>query len=116
MLTHGDALCMADVAYQRFRAVVRNPAWRRDFLARPLAERRRLAREVRDESERRKLEQLAGRDADIDFAADDIFSMVAAMQARPEVGVRVAWRTRQLRGGKALATQDQDITKGRIEC
>ena len=68
MLTHGDALCMADVAYQRFRAVVRNPAWRRDFLARPLAERRRLAREVRDESERRKLEQLAGRDADIDFA------------------------------------------------
>ncbi len=68
MLTHGDALCMADVAYQRFRAVVRNPAWRRDFLARPLAERRRLARDVRDESERRKLEQLAGRDADIDFA------------------------------------------------
>lgn len=68
MLTHGDALCTADVAYQRFRAVVRNPAWRRDFLARPLAERRRLAREVRDESERRKLEQMAGRDADIDFA------------------------------------------------
>lgn len=68
MLTHGDALCIADVAYQRFRAVVRNPAWRRDFLVRPLAERRRLAREVRDESERRKLEQLAGRDADIDFA------------------------------------------------
>lgn len=68
MLTHGDALCLADVPYQRFRTMVRNPAWRREFLARPIAERRRAAREVRDESERRKLEQMAGRDTDIDVA------------------------------------------------
>ena len=68
MLSHGDALCLADVPYQRFRAMVRNPAWRRDFLARPLADRYRAAREVRDESERRQREQMAGRDADIDVA------------------------------------------------
>jgi len=41
MLTHGDALCISDVDYQRFRAQVRNPAWRENFLARPLAERRK---------------------------------------------------------------------------
>ena len=68
MLTHGDALCLSDLPYQRFRAMVRNPAWRREFLAHPLAERRRAAREVRDESERRQREQMAGRDADIDVA------------------------------------------------
>lgn len=68
MLTHGDALCLADVPYQRFRALVRSPAWRRDFLARPLPERRRAAREVRDESERRKRERQVGSDADIDLA------------------------------------------------
>ena len=68
MLTHGDALCLADVPYQRFRAMVRNPAWRSDFLGRSLTERRRAAREVRNESERRLREQVAGRDADIDAA------------------------------------------------
>jgi UDP-2,3-diacylglucosamine hydrolase len=50
LLTHGDALCLNDVDYQRFRAQVRSPAWQRDFLARPLVERRRLARAMRDAS------------------------------------------------------------------
>lgn len=68
MLTHGDALCVADVAYQRFRSVVRSPAWRTDFLSRPLAERYKAARDVRQESERRKQEQSAGRYVDIDVA------------------------------------------------
>lgn len=44
LLTHGDALCLADVDYQRFRAEVREPAWQAAFLARPLAERRAIAR------------------------------------------------------------------------
>lgn len=69
MLSHGDALCLGDVTYQRFRAMVRSPYWRDDFLARPLAVRERLAREIRHESERRKGEQLAGRLVDIDCAA-----------------------------------------------
>lgn len=46
-------------------------------------------------------------------AADTLECMLTS-DTRPEVGVRVAWRTRQLRDGKVLATQDQDITKGRI--
>lgn len=53
LLTHGDALCLADTDYQRFRAMVRSTAWQTSVLARPLAERRALAREVRHESERR---------------------------------------------------------------
>jgi UDP-2,3-diacylglucosamine hydrolase len=53
LLTHGDALCLADTDYQKFRAKVRSPAWQASVLARPLGERRALAREVRHESERR---------------------------------------------------------------
>lgn len=54
LLTHGDALCLADTDYQRFRAEVRSPQWRRDFLARPLDERRRIARGLRDASAARQ--------------------------------------------------------------
>ncbi len=68
MLTHGDALCLSDVPYQRFRNVVRSPAWRTDFLSRPLAERYKAARDVRQESERRKREQMSGQYVDIDVA------------------------------------------------
>lgn len=50
LLTHGDALCLDDVAYQRFRAQVRDPRWQAAVLARPLAERRLMARQLRDGS------------------------------------------------------------------
>ena len=49
LLTHGDAMCIGDVAYQQFREVVRGDAWQRDFLDRPLVERRAMAREMRAE-------------------------------------------------------------------
>ena len=52
LLTHGDAWCIGDVPYQRFRAQVRDPAWQAQVLARPLAERRSMARSLRSESER----------------------------------------------------------------
>lgn len=54
LLTHGDALCLADVDYQAFRREVRSMAWQQDFLAKPLAERARLARAIRQESQTRK--------------------------------------------------------------
>jgi UDP-2,3-diacylglucosamine hydrolase len=50
LLTHGDLLCTDDVAYMNLRATVRDPAWQRSFLAKPLAERRRLAAELRARS------------------------------------------------------------------
>ena len=52
LLTHGDAWCIGDVPYQQFRAQVRDPAWQAQVLARPLAERRLMARSLRSESER----------------------------------------------------------------
>jgi UDP-2,3-diacylglucosamine hydrolase len=54
MLSHGDALCLDDTDYMRFRAMVRNPAWQNQFLARPLPEREAIARELRQQSEARK--------------------------------------------------------------
>ncbi len=51
LLMHGDVLCTDDVEYQAFRAVVRDPAWQREFLARPLAEREALARQLRELSQ-----------------------------------------------------------------
>lgn len=54
LLMHGDTLCSDDVEYQKFRAMVRNPAWQQAFLAKPLAERNRMAQEVRGKSEQAK--------------------------------------------------------------
>lgn len=54
LLSHGDALCLADTDYMRFREQVRQPAWQTDFLARPLSERTAIARDLREQSEARK--------------------------------------------------------------
>jgi len=55
LLTHGDALCLSDTPYQQFRALVRSAEWQRDFLARSLPERRRIARGYREESQQNKM-------------------------------------------------------------
>lgn len=47
LLTHGDLLCTDDVRYMKLRATVRDPAWQREFLAKPLGERRKIASEMR---------------------------------------------------------------------
>jgi UDP-2,3-diacylglucosamine hydrolase len=65
LLSHGDAWCIADVEYQQFRRQVRDPAWQAQVLARPLAERRALARNLRSESERKASEH-QGDWADVD--------------------------------------------------
>jgi UDP-2,3-diacylglucosamine hydrolase len=54
LLMHGDTLCSDDVEYQKFRAMVRNPAWQRAFLAKPPTERVRMAQDVRGQSEQAK--------------------------------------------------------------
>jgi len=68
LLTHGDALCLDDVAYQDFRRLVRSEAWRRDFLAQPLALRESQARQMRDASEASKHSLPAAGWADVDAA------------------------------------------------
>lgn len=54
LLTHGDALCLGDSAYQQFRRRVRSRTWRTEFLAKPLAERQQLASDLRAQSEAHK--------------------------------------------------------------
>jgi len=54
VLSHGDALCVDDQDYQRFRAQVRSSAWQQDFLAKPYAERQSVAKHIRARSEARK--------------------------------------------------------------
>ncbi len=52
LLMHGDTLCTDDAAYLKFRALVRDPAWQRAFLSKPLDERRAFAAQARGESRR----------------------------------------------------------------
>ncbi len=66
LLTHGDALCLADTGYMAFRAQVRTPQWQADFLARPLTERQAIARGLRDASEQRKRDAASNADLDAD--------------------------------------------------
>ncbi|GAB3088779.1 UDP-2,3-diacylglucosamine diphosphatase [Lysobacter terrae] len=47
LIMHGDTLCTDDVAYQQFRAQVRNPAWQQQFLSQPLAARLAFAQQAR---------------------------------------------------------------------
>lgn len=47
LLMHGDSLCTRDTEYMAFRVIVRDLKWRRDFLAKPLAERETIIREYR---------------------------------------------------------------------
>ncbi|WP_296653499.1 UDP-2,3-diacylglucosamine diphosphatase [Rhodoferax sp.] len=67
LLTHGDTLCLADTAYQQFRRRVRSRAWQDDFLSRPLAQRREIARGLRQQSE--AIKAGAAPLVDIDIAA-----------------------------------------------
>jgi UDP-2,3-diacylglucosamine hydrolase len=69
VLTHGDALCLADEDYMRFRVQVRAAEWQRDFLAKPLAERQAIGRAMREQSEARKRQGLGVEYADVDTEA-----------------------------------------------
>ena len=47
LLTHGDALCTDDHAYQELRTIVRTALWQRRFLKLPLADRELIANQAR---------------------------------------------------------------------
>jgi UDP-2,3-diacylglucosamine hydrolase len=50
LLSHGDALCLDDADYMRFRGEVRSPAWQASFLGKPLSERQAIAQGLRRQS------------------------------------------------------------------
>ncbi|MDT8999162.1 UDP-2,3-diacylglucosamine diphosphatase [Paucibacter sp. APW11] len=57
LLSHGDALCLADSGYQAFRQQVRSASWQHDFLSRPLSERHDIARQLREGSRLKQQQQ-----------------------------------------------------------
>lgn len=69
LLSHGDALCLSDTAYQQFRGLVRSPIWQSEFLALPLAERRQRARQMREQSRQRNDDPSATGWFDVDASA-----------------------------------------------
>ena len=68
LLSHGDAWCVADTEYQKFRAQVRNPVWQRNFLTLSLEQRTTAARQVRAQSELRSRNQGPNDWVDVDRA------------------------------------------------
>ncbi len=50
LLSHGDAWCTDDAAYQTVRRQVRDPAWQQAMLSQPVEARRALARQAREQS------------------------------------------------------------------
>ena len=50
LLMHGDTLCTDDADYQAWRKVARSSAWQREFLAKPLPERRKALQALREKS------------------------------------------------------------------
>jgi len=54
LLSHGDALCTDDLAYQEFRQQVRSSAWQAQFLAQPLSARKAQIEALRMRSEQEK--------------------------------------------------------------
>ena len=69
LLSHGDALCLADTEYMAFRATVRGADWQQNFLVQPLAKRREMAAHMRAQSEARHVRQPANETADVDAQA-----------------------------------------------
>ncbi len=67
-ISHGDGFCVDDRAYQRLRALVRDPALRAGFARLPIEARRRLAAEAREGS-REHLANAAGYIMDVNADA-----------------------------------------------
>lgn len=64
VLSHGDALCLGDEAYQRFRAMARTPQWQAEFLAKSLSDRLAMAQAMRAQSEAHNQSMQSFADAD----------------------------------------------------
>jgi UDP-2,3-diacylglucosamine hydrolase len=82
LLSHGDALCLADLPYQAFRRQVRSSPWQQDFLAKPLAERLGVAAQMRRASSavHAQRQQFDGQ-ADVDVDAGEAVRWMHSMGA-----------------------------------
>ncbi|MDP1900412.1 MAG: UDP-2,3-diacylglucosamine diphosphatase [Rubrivivax sp.] len=80
LLSHGDALCLADAPYQAFRQEVRSEPWQAAFQARPLSDRLGIATDLRRASEtQRRFDGDASVDVDAAEAVRWMHAAGAAM-------------------------------------
>ncbi|HEY5644656.1 MAG TPA: UDP-2,3-diacylglucosamine diphosphatase [Pseudomonadales bacterium] len=103
LLSHGDAFCIDDVAYQQVRALFRSPTWQQDILGQPLAARRELARSMRAQSraananKAENIMDVATREVDRIAAESGATRMVHGHTHRPGIHAH-AWGTRYVLG------------------
>ena len=98
LISHGDALCLGDMAYQRFRAVVRTPALQRWFAALPRGAREAIGRSLRSRS--------GGRAASMRPVVD--------LDADATLGWMIANDTSVLVHGHTHAPASHDVAPGRV--
>lgn len=126
LLCHGDSLCTDDVAYQAMRQQLRSPAFRCDFLGKPLPERIAIAEGLRARS---KTESSSKPEDIMDVNASAVEALMQGEAAnvlihghthRPDIhrletgGVRVVtgdWTTH----GWLVALNDDNITLERFD-
>jgi UDP-2,3-diacylglucosamine hydrolase len=115
LLTHGDALCLDDTDYLRFRSVVRSAPWQTQFLDQPLAARVEQAREMRAQSEARKRTEFSFADVDTAAAQNSLQThnartMIHGHTHRPDQHPLTDGRIRYV-----LSDWDMDATPPRAE-
>ena len=74
LLSHGDALCIDDIEYQKVRAMTRSPEWQAAILAKPLEERLAIAAHARAQSLARNV---ASDDEIMDVNADEVLRTIS---------------------------------------
>jgi UDP-2,3-diacylglucosamine hydrolase len=91
LLLHGDSLCTEDHSYMEFRAMVRNPQWQQQFLAKPLAERKLIAQHMREVSKQTNsnkamdIMDVTGSDVLKTFEAYAVDLMIHGHTHRPDI-------------------------------
>ncbi len=77
-VAHGDAQCLEDPDYLKFRAMVRNPQWQQQFLSLPLAQRKFTIESFRKDAKKEN-ETKSENVWDVTASAiDDVFSQTGA--------------------------------------
>jgi UDP-2,3-diacylglucosamine hydrolase len=69
LLSHGDALCLSDHDYQKFRQEVRSMSWQSHFLSKPLSVRLEAAAVMRAQSQKRQAALKPTEQAELDAKA-----------------------------------------------
>lgn len=77
-IAHGDAQCLEDADYVKFRAMVRSPQWQQQFLSMPLEKRKFMIESFRKDSQKANQEK-SGNYWDVTLSAvDAVFQQTGA--------------------------------------